>query len=239
MDTTNIRYIIFDTFGTVLDWHHSIVSHGKELNKKYSLNIDWGTLAIGWRNDGYFKATFDIAHEKREWVPADTIFTEYLEERKEKLGLQVLSETDYIQLCRIWHRLSPWPDVLEGLHRLKTKYAIGPFSNGDFNLMIDIKKEADLPWDFITTADLFQKFKPDPEVYVDEIKLLGAKPEEVVMVAAHPFDLDGAKLAGCTTIYVPRPKEYGEGTDYKEPAGKEKIDYTAEDFTALAELLNA
>lgn len=237
MDKSKIRYIIFDTFGTVVDWHGSIVSQGAVLSKKYDLGIDWDEFANGWRNDGYFKATFDIAHGKRDWVPADTVFMEYLDSKREEHGLDVLSDEDYNRLGKVWHRLTPWPDVLEGLNRLKTRYAIGPFSNGDFNLMIDIEKAAGLPWDFITTADLFQKFKPDPKVYVDEIRLLGARPEEVIMVAAHPFDLDGAKLAGCTTIFIPRPKEYGANADYNEPDGSEPVDYVLKDFKELADFL--
>ncbi|MCH1948865.1 haloacid dehalogenase type II [Enterocloster sp. OA13] len=236
MDISKTRYIIFDTFGTVVDWHGSIVTHGMALSKKYNLDIDWDEFANAWRNDGYFKATFDIAHGKREWVPADTVFMEYLDSRARECGLDVLSAEDYENLGKIWHRLSPWPDVLEGLNRLKTGYAIGPFSNGDFNLMIDIEKAACLPWDFITTGDLFKKFKPNPEVYVDEINLLGARPEEVAMVAAHPFDLDGAKLAGCMTIFVPRPMEYGPKVIYDEPDGKQEVDYVLNDFVELARL---
>ncbi|MDO4279912.1 MAG: haloacid dehalogenase type II [Lachnoclostridium edouardi] len=236
MDIWKTKYIIFDIFGTVVDWHGSIVSQGLILNKKYNLNIDWSKFASGWRNDGYFKATFDIAHGNREWVPADVIFMEYLNSKSIEYGLDILSDDDYKNLGKIWHRLSPWQDVLEGLNRLKTKYAIGPFSNGDFNLMIDIEKAANLPWDFITTGDLFKKFKPNPEVYRDEVKLLGVKPEEVTMVAAHPFDLDGAKQAGCTTIFVPRPLEYGLKAEYNEPNGKEKVDYILNDFIELAQL---
>lgn len=120
---------------------------------------------------------------------------------------------------------------------MKTKYMIGPFTNGDFRLILDMAKHAKLNWDFIITADIFKKFKPDPSIYVDVVKFLDAKPEEVMMVAAHPFDLDGAVEAGCATAYITRPEEFGPNSGYVEPEGKHKNDVVLADFLELADYL--
>lgn len=239
MDTSKIKYIVFDVFGTCVDWHGTILKAGKKLSEKYDLEVDWSSLAREWRIDGYFKAVFETAAGKREYVPCDEVFMRFLKETLvPKYHMEAVSEEDLRDFCNVWHRLQPWEDVLDGLHRLTTKYAIGPFTNGDFDLMIDLKKNSALPWDFITTADIFKRYKPDLEIYKDEIRLLHAKPEEVVMVAAHPFDMDNAKVVGYTTIYVPRPDEFGADSDYVEPDGKNPVDYVCKDFGELATLLN-
>ena len=143
MDTSKIKYIVFDVFGTCVDWHGTILKAGKKLSEKYDLEVDWSSLAREWRIDGYFKAVFETAAGKREYVPCDEVFMGFLKETLvPKYHMEAVSEEDLRDFCNVWHRLQPWEDVLDGLHRLTTKYAIGPFTNGDFDLMIDLKKNS-------------------------------------------------------------------------------------------------
>ncbi len=239
MDTSKVRYVIFDTFGTVVDWHSTVYEEGLRLSEKYGFEADWHEFANRWRDEGYLTPIFEIAHGKRQWEPVDSLHMRKLRALMLEYGFPSVSEEDIGHFNLVWHRLKPWPDAVEGLARLKHKYCVGPFTNGDFRLILDMAKNAGLPWDFITTADIFKKFKPNPEIYRDEIKLLGAVAEEVVMVAAHQFDLDGAKTAGCTTVFVPRPKEYGPVSNHIEPEGKLPYDIQASDFLELANILNA
>lgn len=237
MEKSRIKYLVFDTFGTVVDWRGTIQREGLRLTETYGLRVDWNDLAIRWRKEGYFKVTFDIAAGKRPWISADEIFTEFLLDNKDGLGLTPVPDQALKEFSLVWHRLAPWEDAIEGLTRLKNKYAIGPFSNGDFKLMLDIAKSGGLPWDFITSGDLFRKFKPDPTIYQDEVALLGVEPCEVAMVSAHPFDLDGAKKIGCMTLYVPRPEEYGRDSGYVEPEGETAYDEKLSNFLALADFM--
>lgn len=239
MDISRLKVIVFDTFGTVVDWHSTIVEEGEQLGRKYGIQINWHNFANDWRL-GYFRDTKAIARHERKYEKIDLVFAKILDELIEKYGLQDrLPEEEKKEFAQVWHRLRPWDDVIEGLERIGKKYAVGPFTNGDFRLMLDMEKNAGLPWDFIITADIFQKFKPDPAVYVDAVNFLDAVPGEVMKVAAHPTDLDGAKKAGCLTVYVPREKEFGEGSSLREADGETTPDAVVEDFGALAELLGA
>lgn len=239
MENTEIKVLIFDTFGTVVDWHSTIVEEGTALGSKYNINMDWHSFANKWRF-GYFEATREIAKGNKEWKKIDLVFRDILDELLVEYDISdVIPQEEIEHFATVWHRLKVWPDTLEGLKRLKEKYLIGPFSNGDFKLILDMAKYADLGWDFITTADMFKKFKPDPSIYKDVVQFLDVKPEEVMMVAAHPFDLDGAVEAGCRTAYVTRELEFGESSDYVEPKGKYENDIMATDFVSLAERLNA
>lgn len=237
MDKKQIKYVIFDTFGTVADWHSSVIEEGKKLGSKYGFEINWHEFANRWRDEGYLHAIFEIAAGRRPWEAVDQIHMKKLLSLAEEYNWPKIEEEDLNEFNLIWHRLKPWEDAVDGLTKLKQQYRIGPFSNGDFGLILDMAKHALLPWDFITTADIFKKFKPDPEIYKEEIQLLGVQPEEVLMVAAHRFDLDGAKSAGCWTAFVPRPLEYGPESDHTEPEGKMPVDLEFPDFRALAEYM--
>lgn len=239
VDISKLKVVVFDTFGTVVDWHSTIVDEGEQLGKKYGIDINWHDFANDWRL-GYFRDTKAIARHEREYEKIDLVFAEILDELIEKYGIQgKLPEEEKARFAKVWHRLRPWDDVISGLTRLEKKYAIGPFTNGDFRLMIDMEKNAGLPWNFIMTADIFNKFKPDPSVYVDAVNFMDAGPLEMMKVAAHPTDLDGAKKAGCLTVYVPRDKEFGENSPLKEADGETTPDAVVEDFNALADLLGA
>lgn len=237
MDVSKIKFLIFDTFGTVVNWHGEIVEEGVTLGKKYGISIDWHKFANDWRM-GYFEATRAIASGARPWEKIDSVFLKILYDLVEEYGIsEMITEEELQNFGMVWHRLKGWKDTVEGLDRLKTKYMIGPFTNGDFRLILDMAKHAKLNWDFIITADIFKKFKPDPSIYVDVVKFLDAKPEEVMMVAAHPFDLDGAVEAGCATAYITRPEEFGPNSGYVEPEGKHKNDVVLADFLELADYL--
>ena len=237
MDISKIKFLIFDTFGTVVDWHGQIVEEGEVLGRKYDFVIDWHKFANDWRMS-YFDATRAIAAGTREWEKIDSVFEKIMYELLDKYKIiGIIPEEELQGFSTVWHRLKGWDDTVEGLRRLKSKYMIGPFTNGDFRLILDMAKNADLNWDFIITADIFKKFKPDPSIYVDVVKFLDVDPEEVMMVAAHPFDLDGAVEVGCATAYVTRPEEFGPDSGYVEPAGRHENDVTLPDFNALADYL--
>ncbi len=232
-----IRTLLFDTFGTVTDWHSTVIREGRALGDRYGLSVNWGEFGNRWRDEGYMKAIFDFAHGLAEWEPVDAIFYKSMEALFADYGIRGVDKQDALDFSRCWHRLIAWPDVVPGLTRLKSRYFIAPFTNGDFPLIADMSKSAGLPWDYIITANIFKKFKPDPTVYTDCLDFIGLKGEEVLFVSAHPFDMDGAKNAGCFTAFVPRPLEYGLSSDHKEPEGKTTPDIVAENLIGLADML--
>ncbi len=239
MELSKIKVVVFDTFGTVVDWHGAVVEEGEALGRKYGFSIDWHKFANIWREEGYIKAMNETAAGLRPYEKVDVIHWKKLTEMVEEYGITQISKADLEEFNRVWHRMKAWPDSVAGLTRLKQKYAIGPFSNGDFRLLLNMAKYLGLPWDIIVNAELFSKFKPDPTIYVDMVRLLGGNPEEILMVAAHPYDLDGAKVAGCSTIFVPRPMEYGPDNDHIEPAARFSQDLVVADFRKLADALGA
>ena len=114
---------------------------------------------------------------------------------------------DYLN--RVWHRLTAWPDAVPGLTRLRVRYVLATLSNGNVALLTNMAKYAGLPWDCILSAELMQHYKPDPETYLGAAALLGLRPEQVMMVAAHKGDLRTAQAVGLQTAFVPRPMEWG------------------------------
>ena len=160
------------------------------------------------------------------------------EELLPRFGLTDMTEAQREHLNRAWHRLDPWPDSVAGLRRLKKRFVISTLSNGNVALLVNMAKHARLPWDCVLSAEIIQKYKPDPEVYQMAASLLGFAHEQVLMVAAHPSDLRGAQRAGLRTAYVPRPLEHGPGGGV-EPVGDTVFDLVVPDFNELARALGA
>ena len=239
--STPIRALVFDVFGTVVDWRGSIVREGEALTAAHGWQADWPAFADAWRA-GYQpamqRAMQPGADGQIAWAHIDALHRGILETLLPRFGLEHLDEAERVRLNLVWHRLDPWPDVLAGLRRLKSRFTISTLSNGNVSLLVDMAKRARLPWDCVLSAELFRRYKPDPAVYLGAAELLGVAPAELLMVAAHPSDLAAAAAAGLKTAYVERPLEHGPGGHHAPPPGQQ-FDHVATSFVELAAQLGA
>ena len=203
-----VKALVFDVFGTVVDWRGSLIREGADWGKVSGKQLDWGRFADEWRS-GYAPSMDQVRQGRLPWTNLDRLHRNILDNLLEKYQITGLSEENKDHWNRVWHRLTPWPDSVAGLARLKTKYVIATLSNGNVSLLVDMAKSAGLPWDTILSAELFHHYKPDREVYLGAAELLGLKPPEVMMVAAHTGDLKAARACGLRTAFVSRPMEFG------------------------------
>ncbi len=236
MNALSVSALIFDVFGTVVDWRGSVIREGEELGRKRNLEVDWAAFADEWR--GRYAPSMDrVRRGELPWANLDALHRASLEELLEEFGVEGLSEEDIDHLNKVWHRLDPWPDSVAGLARLKERYVISTFSNGNVALLTDMAKRAGLPWDLILSAELVRHYKPDPETYLMAPNFLDLRPDEVMLVAAHPSDLRAAQTHGLRAAYVLRPLEWGPGGE-AEPADP-SFDLVVDDLVELAEKLEA
>lgn len=232
-----VKALIFDTFGTVVDWRGSIIAEGAAWGKARKLTIDWGRFADRWRS-GYAPAMEKVRKGEMPWTKLDALHRMLLEDLLKEFGITGLTEEEKDQWNRVWHRLTPWPDSVAGLARLKKKYTIAPLSNGNVSLLADMAKNAGLPWDLILSAELARHYKPDRESYLTAVELLSLKPEEVMMTAAHRGDLEAARSFGLRTGFIHRPGEYGP-TRRADTAKPGDFDVVASDMLDLASKMGA
>ena len=198
------RVLVFDIFGTVVDWHGSIV---REIQRRFP-QLDADAFALAWRA-GYQPAMEAVRSGGRGFLKLDTLHREILDGMLQRFGLDHLTETERDDLNRVWHRLDPWPDSVAGLTRLKSRFTICSLSNGNIGLLTEMAKGAGLPWDCVLSAELFRAYKPDPRVYLGAAEVFDAAPGDVMMVAAHHDDLAAARDCGLQTAYIERPLEFG------------------------------
>jgi 2-haloacid dehalogenase len=231
--TSGPRALLFDVFGTCVDWRSGVARAGEALGRSLGITgVDWFAFADAWR-DQYQPRMETVREGKRAWVTLDVLHRESLDTVLAAFGLEDVPAAERDEFTLAWHRLEPWPDVVEGLRRLKTRYAISPCSNGHIALMVNMAKRAGLPWDAILGAEIARAYKPRPAVYLRSAEALGLEPEVVMMVAAHPHDLMAAAGCGLRTAYVPRAAEYGPDAS-GDPAPGVEFDLVATDFPDLA-----
>jgi len=230
-----IKALLFDTFGTVVDWRSSLIDAFSHYGQSRQLDADWSQLVDQWRS-AYWPSMENIRKRKLAWTTLDELHRAALVKLLPAFKLEQLSADDIDDLTAFWHRLKPWPDARPGLARLKNHFLIGPLSNGNFSLMVELNKFAGLGWDFIFGADIFRHYKPDPETYLEACSLLGLRPAQAMMVAAHNYDLHAARSFGLHTAFIPRPVEYGPSqTKDLRPEGP--WDIVADDLEDLARQL--
>jgi 2-haloacid dehalogenase len=233
-----VRAALFDVFGTVVDWRGSVAREVAAFMARHAvIGVDSDSFADAWRGR-YDTSMETVRSGRRPFVPLDLLHFENLQATLSEFGLaqQKFAEAELRELNRAWHRLDPWPDVLAGLQRMKTRLIIAPLSNGNVSLLLNMAKRTSIPWDAILGAEVVAAYKPDPQSYLKTASLLDLPPDEIVMVAAHNGDLAAARSCGLRTAFVPRPTEHGPGqtTDLRP---EQDWDFVAPDFGALAQLL--
>ncbi len=227
---TTPKILAFDVFGTVVDWHGSIRREAEAMMP----GIDGSAFALAWRA-GYKPAMAEVRNGHLGWTRIDDLHRRILDRILPEFG-QDLPEAQRQYLNLAWHRLQPWPDAVEGLNRLKSRFTLVTLSNGNLSLLAHMAKQAQLPWDLILSAEVFRHYKPDPEAYLGVATVFDVTPNEVMLVATHEDDLDAAQRCGLQTAYVHRPTEYGA---QPKPIGDlSRFTVHAADFIGLDSALN-
>ena len=231
-----LKALVFDVQGTATDFRSTLADEAARLSQGRAGDFDWGEFVDEWR--GMYRPALDeVLAGTRPWTPVDLIYREALDRLLTQKGLSFFSEAERAALNFAWQKIRPWPDVVAGLERLKQSYKIATLSNADVSAVINIAKCGGLPWDAVFAAEMAGTFKPDPRTYSMAIKYLGLKPEQVMMVACHKYDLRAAKGLGLRTAFVARPLEFGpEGK--VDASFEEEFDVNARDFLHLADQLD-
>jgi 2-haloacid dehalogenase len=240
MESMNgVKALVFDVFGTVVDWRGGVARVATPFLAHYAPGADPTAFADAWRKQ-YQPAMEQCRSGQRPFTRLDVLHRENLDAILPKFGIDPIAvpaaELDQLNLA--WHQLDPWPDAVAGLTRMKQSFIIAPLSNGNVVLMLDIAKRAGLPWDAILGAEVVQAYKPTPEAYLRTADMLALRPEQVCLVAAHNSDLAAARRAGYRTAFVARRTEHGTGQT-TDLAPEQEWDCLADDFVALAQKLES
>jgi len=195
---------------------------------------DGRVVADAWRRR-YQPAMEECRSGRRPFTRLDVLHRENLNAVLADCGIDpdAVDTSELDHLNRAWHRLDPWPDSVPGLLRLKSRYVIAPLSNGNVALLLNMAKRAGLPWDAILGAEVAGAYKPQPEAYLRTADILGLRPDEMCLVAAHNGDLKAARACGLGTAFVLRATEHGPGQT-TDLAPSEAWDVVASDFLDLA-----
>ena len=212
----HVKALLFDVFGTLVDWRGSIARQAQAILAPQGVAIDWLAFADAWRAQ-YQPSMEEIRSGRKPFCKLDLLHRANLDTILPAFGLDGVDEATRARLNLCWHHLDAWPDVATGLARLRRDFRLAPCSNGNIALMVDLARHNGWPWDAILGAELARDYKPKPVVYLAAADAFDCAPDEAMMVAAHPPDLAAAAAAGLATAYVARPDEYGPGSGERAP----------------------
>ena len=231
-----IRALLFDVFGTLVDWRSGIASQAQAIFSPLGITLDWPAFADAWR--GQYQPSMDqVRNGRLPFSKLDTLHRRNLDIVLKDFGLERVAEDTRARLNLAWHRLDAWPDVASGLAQLRPPYRLAPCSNGNISLMVDLARHNGLVWDAILGAEIARDYKPKPAVYLASAAAFDCAPGEVMMVAAHSSDLAAAAAAGLRTAFIARPNEQGPGKG--EHRAGVPVDLSAASVPDLADQLAA
>jgi 2-haloalkanoic acid dehalogenase type II len=204
--TRPIKAVLFDFMGTCLDWHSIIVSSLPESIPAATRS----NFALQWRQ-AYFDAN---AARQASNLPPEDIDITHRRVLESMLGMPEYAPvathfTTSVQDTAIqaWHQQRAWADVLPALQQLKdTGYELFVFANGTTRLQLNLCRSAGLTdvFSMLFSSELLGVYKPAAASYTKVMDLLKLDAGRCVMVAAHAYDLRGAKEAGIKTVYIRR-----------------------------------
>nr|WP_316642802.1 haloacid dehalogenase type II [uncultured Roseateles sp.] len=234
-DPDSIKALIFDVFGTLVDWRTCVARETRQALTPLGITLDWEAFADAWR-DEYQPAMEEVRSGRIAFGKLDGLHRRNLDVVLSRLGLgEQVDESTRQSLNLAWHRLDAWPEVPAALARLRPRYLLAPCSNGNISLMVALARRNSLPWDAVLGAELARDYKPKPVVYLSAVSAFDLRPEQVMMVAAHSSDLAAAAQAGLRTAFIARPDERGAGLGESCPTVP--VDLQAADLAALAGML--
>src|SRR5277367_2181537 len=223
MPAIGVKALLFDVFGTLVDWRAGVAREAQSLLKPRGYALDWNAFADAWR-DQYQPAMEEVRSGRIPYTKLDVLHRRTLQTIVPRFGLDGLGDAELDELTLAWHRLDAWKDVSAGLARLRLRYLIAPVSNGNTALMCDLARRNDFRWDAILGAELARDFKPQPAVYLAAADAFDLDPRECMMCAAHSSDLAAAAANGLRTAFIARPEE--------RPGASETVPATAVDVIA-------
>jgi 2-haloacid dehalogenase len=209
-----LRAVVFDVFGTLVDWRSSVIDEAAAAGERAGRTADWAAVVDDWRRA--YPPALERARREPVWRDLDALQRETLDDVLTRHGVDLPPDEREV-LVRAWRRLRPWPDTAPGLERLRTGPATATLSNGHVALLVDLLRFGGWRVDTVLSAELAQSYKPDPRVYRRAAQLLGCAPEEVGMGAAHAGDLVAAAEVGLRPLFVRRPDEWGTGAAEEPP----------------------
>ena len=230
----DVKALVFDTFGTVVDWRTGVARESERILKPKGYEVDWLAFADAWRRE-YGPSMEEVRSGRRPFVKLDILHRENLVRVLPRFKIGKLDEPTLDELNLAWHKLDAWPDVGPGFARLHKRFLMAPCSNGNIALMADVGRRNNLPWDAILGSEIAQGYKPQPKVYLATCEAFNLKPEQVMMCAAHSGDLSSAQKLGLRTGHIGRPGEGGPGTGETEPKGS--FDVVGKNFNDFADKL--
>ncbi|KAA0695611.1 haloacid dehalogenase type II [Neorhizobium sp. P12A] len=235
---SGVKGLTFDMQGTVFDFYDPMQKMAESVGRKNDLHSGWAASLPGDWSGAAHDIIVDISAGRRQWMSNSDVYRESLEPLLKARGVDGdLSSEDRARLMSVWGEMAPWPDVLPGLTRLRRRYTLSTLTNASMAQMTALVKAARLPFDEIVTGELNHAFKPDPKVYQLAVDYVGFRPDQLLMVSAHKWDLAASKKAGFRTAYVPRPLELGPG-HIADSKPEDFIDVMAKDFVELAEKIS-
>ena len=234
-DLGEVQALTFDVFGTAVDWRTGVAAEARRLGASKGIHADWEHLADAWRGQ-YVPSMDRVRRGELPWTNFDRLHRLSLDAVLDDLGLDSFDAPARDELTRAWERLPPWPDAAPGLARLGRRFKVATLSNGNRAQQAALVRYAGLPFDRMFSAEDFRHYKPDPEVYLGAVSMLGLRAGEVMMVAAHKSDLRAAQAVGMRAAFVERPLEMGpKGGPDRLP--DPHADVEATDFLDLARKL--
>ncbi|HWR17408.1 MAG TPA: haloacid dehalogenase type II [Terriglobales bacterium] len=227
LDFSKFACLTFDCYGTLIDWESGILAalkpllanHHREMGDEKLLEL-YGTMESQIQAGDYMT------------------YRHVLQRVAQKLGARLSFPLYEGEIDTLPNSMKSWPsfpDTVEALKRLKSRYKLAIVSNTDDDLFAETAKTLQVPFDFVITAEQVRSYKPSHNNFERALERIGLPKEKVLHCAQSIYhDIVPAKALGFSTVWVNR-RAGKAGGGATRPA-QETPDLTV---TSLKELADA
>lgn len=232
----SVAAMIFDTGGTLFDWHSPVHRALERRGADRGISADWPAVTKTWRTLSTSMVDAGLPQAGgRATMNMDDVLALTLRTALEQDAVSGFTPDDEADLVLAWRRMEPWPDVPVALPLLRRRFVVAPFTILPTALVVEASRRADLSWDAIISCEMIGIYKTHRTAYETAARWLDLPHDRIMLVSTHNNDIRAARSYGFHTAFLNRPREWWD-VPSKDPEPSEAAEIVANDLIDLGRL---
>jgi 2-haloacid dehalogenase len=227
LDFSKFTVLTFDCYGTMIDWEAGIFSALRPILKAHRKELpDAGLLQL--------YSELELQAEQQDFLNYRDVLQSVVRGFGEHLGFKP-TDVELRSLPDSVARWQPFPDTIEALRRLKTRYKLAVISNIDDDLFALTAPKLVVQFDHVITAQQAHCYKPGARIFrMAQERIRVDTPRWLHVGQSVYHDVIPAQSLGIATVWVNRPSPRSGAGATKAAIAKPDVEVSS--LAALADL---
>jgi 2-haloacid dehalogenase len=202
LDFGRFEILTFDCYGTLINWEQGILGCLQHILEAHGKQIDDATVL-------QLYGDFEAGAEQGEYRRYREVLNSVVRQFGKQFGFEP-TDQEVRSLAESLKDWRPWPDTVEALRLLASRFQLAILSNVDDDLFAATRPQLEVEFSQIITAQQAQAYKPSLKVFELALSRVGVPAHRVLHVGQSIYhDVIPAQSLGLATVWVNRPSARG------------------------------